>query len=383
MGVLQSTCCEEECGAAVDPSSAVVVVEPALEWDDLLAQAALERTLTVESDDNHAFDHLVGAGIQTATDLFFDTEKHRLASQATRVARRERTPEWLQISPPLATELLWRKLLEKNGSRLDVAVRKKDESVKSAVSSLGFKLSVQDYLKVIAVKPDSHADILGIQPGWTIASIEGENVVGKDLQYIAEKLMSLSEHSTNLTEVPHMVVEFQSVFGEIHRLAFTERPIGLIFNIRVGPSTSVLPNVPPCHGDLDDSEGTADASDNPTWTKVCAEVDDRCKAAGKSDALEHTRVQHAELPEQAERERALALLEAELADKEAQLLALEACSDLDLVFGRRADEPDDAEIVLREEVSGFDAGRQPPAKLAQSNIANNHQALQQSSFGGA
>ena len=58
----------------------------------------------------------------------------------------------------------------------------------------------------------------------------------------------------------------------------------------------------------------------------------------------------------------------ELADKEAQLRALEACSDLELVFGRRDDEPDGAELVLRDEVSGLDAWRQPPAKLAKRHL---------------
>ncbi|WP_346361370.1 hypothetical protein, partial [Bosea sp. (in: a-proteobacteria)] len=98
-------------------------------------------------------------------------------------------------------------------------------------------------------------------------------------------------------------------------------------------------------------------------------AEERNRTLAASMDAEQTRAQHAELLEQVERgERAVARLEAELADKEAQLRALEACSDLELVFGRRDDEPDGAELVLRDEVSGLDAWRQPPAKLAKRHL---------------
>ena len=98
-------------------------------------------------------------------------------------------------------------------------------------------------------------------------------------------------------------------------------------------------------------------------------AEERNRTLAASMDAEQTRAQHAELLEQVERgERAVARLEAELADKEAQLRALEACSDLELVFGRRDDEPDGAERVLRDEVSGLDAWRQPPAKLAKRHL---------------
>ena len=61
-------------------------------------------------------------------------------------------------------------------------------------------------------------------------------------------------------------------------------------------------------------------------------------------------------------------LEAELADKRRQLLALEECSDLELVFGRRTGPPKKEEVVMQSEVSQLELWKQPPQKLERRRL---------------
>ena len=89
-------------------------------------------------------------------------------------------------------------------------------------------------------------------------------------------------------------------------------------------------------------------------------AEERNRTLAASMDAEQTRAQHAELLEQVERgERAVARLEAELAEEEAQLRALEACSDLELVFGATTSRRRGSSCAT---ASRAYARRQPPAK---------------------
>jgi len=112
-------------------------------------------------------------------------------------------------------------------------------SVVFTTAPVGMNFKVRDSLKVTSVKPDSHAEALGVQPGWAIRRLDEEDVDGKDFDYVVGKLRIFAQPfrdrkdygfwKERLEDVPPFSIDFENLCGEMREVMFRKAPIGFTF----------------------------------------------------------------------------------------------------------------------------------------------------------
>jgi len=126
----------------------------------------------------------------------------------------------------------WKQLQDRTQLRLDFEFKGQSRSVVFTMAPLGLIFKVQDQLRVNVVRPGSHAAELGVESGWAILQIDGEDVTDKDLKYVMEKIANLSKAAILEENLPSLKIDFESREGEKKACVFTKTPIGLVFNVR-------------------------------------------------------------------------------------------------------------------------------------------------------
>lgn len=109
-------------------------------------------------------------------------------------------------------------------------------------------------------------------------------------------------------------------------------------------------------------------------------MEERNRSMVASMDAEQTKAMHKELCEQVSiSEVAITKLESELADKRRQLQALEECSDLEMVFGRRH-APQKEDLDLSREVAKLEDWKLPPGKAERRKLKSAQAATRSHDF---